>query len=183
MIRAVAALTAAVLLAGCSRVPAEPEPEGAPTERGATKQAAAAPAPPAKLGTPQKSSVPEAEVTVTAIAYKALASSIPPDRKGYRYQGVDIKTCLTKARERISVSWGPWSLEFADGTAIEPVTAWSDDWFRVPLYPGAGREVRPGRCVRGWAVFEVPAGKKPTTVVYAPTEVETAPVPLEWAVS
>lgn len=171
-----ALLLAAALVGGCS---AEAhKDEGAPAERGATK-----PAPvPARLGTAQKSSTPEGDVTVTAYAYRALASTSPPERRGYGYAGVDIRTCLTRAAAQVSVSWAPWSLRFADDTVAEPVTTWSDDAFRVPLFPAVDRQVRAGQCVRGWAVFEVPAGKRPAGVVYAPSDVSAAPAPLEWAV-
>jgi hypothetical protein len=49
-----------------------------------------------------------------------------------------------------------------------------DDWFSVPLFPGAGFEktLRPGRCVRGWVLFEVPKGKRPSLAEYAPTDLD-----------
>jgi hypothetical protein len=73
----------------------------------------------------------------------------------------------------------PWTLDYADGTSIEPVSEWSSEWFSVPLYPGAERQVPVGRCVRGWILYEVRKGSKPAEVVYGPE----GGTPVSWQLS
>lgn len=182
----ITAVLAAVALSGCSRsggaANATPSDEGAPTVRGATQAAAPTPAGPAPFGKPATLADEDVTVAATAYAYRALKSQFPPERKGYRFFGADVKVCVTKIPDPskdVSLSWEPWSLAFADSTTIEPVDSWSDDWFTVPLYSGFGKTVRLGKCLRGWVLFEVPAGKRPVTVNYGPRD----SVPLEWKVA
>ncbi|WP_141576140.1 DUF4352 domain-containing protein [Actinomadura sp. WMMA1423] len=103
-----------------------------------------------------------------------LSSRFPPDREGYVFAGLDVRVCLDKGPGPSTVSWEPWSLTYPDDTTIDPVNSWSDDWFTVPLFPGAGFEktLRPGRCMRGWVLFEVPKGKRPSLAEYAPTDLD-----------
>jgi hypothetical protein len=124
----------------------------------------------AALGATMTIEDPEAVITVKATGYRPLKREFPPDRKGYAYGGVNalLRVPQVHGVDSVAVSWMPWSLEFADDTVIEPVSSWSDEWFAVPLYPGFERTVRKGRCVSGWVLFEVPKGKRPIRVAYAP---------------
>lgn len=167
LLLAVAALTAA-----CSTTPATTVAT-TPASHPVTT-----PASPHRLGTTQTNASPSATVTVTAFAYRALRSPYPPQRKGYVWAGVNAKTCITtnSTGKKIPVTFYPWSLQFADDTKIGPATQWSEDQFTVPIF--TSRALDAGGCLRGWVVFEVPAGKRPTRVVYAPA----GNTPTEWAV-
>ncbi len=171
------AVLALLLAAGCS---------SAGADGGGAPATASQPPPPSKLGVAQ----PQLDgdgvaVRATAIALRLpLKSAYPPDRKGYVYAGVDAKVCVDKvpAETAVTMSWAPWSLAYEDGTVVEPVSSWSPDWYKVPLYPAAGRRVKVGSCVRGWILFEVPRGSKPDKVAYSPNGPDGEPVePLEWS--
>lgn len=176
--RTIAALT---LTAVCATACASGKTSTAPTTppRSSSTPASTS-ARPAKLGQKQTDSDPLATITATVYAYKVLASTYPPDRKGYEYGGADTRLCVVKTdgNRSAGISWGPWSLAFPDDSTIDSASSWSADWFRVPLYPGSEKLLRPGQCVRGWILFEVPKGKHPSKVVYAP---ESAASPTEWA--
>ncbi|NEA21605.1 hypothetical protein [Actinomadura bangladeshensis] len=114
----------------------------------------------------------EYKVTATVFSYRQpLRSQVPPRRGGYVYAGLEVRVCLDSGPGASTVSWDPWSLTYPDNTTIETVNSWSDDWFSVPLFPGMDRPLRPGRCLRGWVLFEVPKGKRPGLAEYAPTDV------------
>jgi hypothetical protein len=169
---------AAALTAGCTGAdPAAPQLPITP--------AAAAPS---TLGTPVTVADARASTKATAYAYRQpLRSSAKPRRRGYAFAGVDARVCVLQVdgTNRLPVSWAPWSLEFADDTVAGPVGGWSDESFSVQLFPGTGfdRQVREGRCVRGWILFEVPKGKRPVRVVYAPRISPKPPAPADWSLT
>jgi hypothetical protein len=134
-----------------------------------------------QMGRVQTESDEQATVTVTVYAYRVLHSSNPPQRKGYEYGGADVRGCVIKSPTGVPVglSWNPWSVAFADDTTANAADSWSPDDFQVALYPASDRVTKPGHCVRGWIIFEVPKGKKPARVVYAPV---SASAPTEWAI-
>lgn len=172
-IAATLAVTAVIALAGCGGK-STPAAEPPATTGTAASTPPAAPSPAGvQLGQARELTNPDWAVRATAYAYRTLKSRFPADRKGYVFGGLDAKVCLTKVTDPSkegALSWGPWSIQFADDTTMEPVSSWSDDWFSVPLYPAVGKTVREGGCVRGWVLYEVPAGKRPVKVTYSPTE-------------
>ncbi|MGW5689250.1 hypothetical protein [Nonomuraea sp. NPDC003754] len=100
-----------------------------------------------------------------------------PERAGREYIGIEVRMCIAKSEgSPTNVSWGPWSIEFADETVEQAMSSWGPEWWDVPLYPN-GRQVQEGRCVRGWIPFEVQKGAKPRTVSYQPSDMT-----LEWQV-
>lgn len=104
-------------------------------------------------------------------------NGMSPDRRGFEYAGIKVKNCLIKNNIDIpvSVSWAPWSLELPEGEIIEAATSyWTDGWSE-PLYP-VNRILTEGKCVKGWIPFEVPKGKTPDRIVYAPGNEK----PMEW---
>lgn len=163
-------------------------PAASPTQLAAASEGPAGPAStsgPLAFGRTRELVDQTGTVRATAFAYRPLRSQFPPGRKGFAFAGVDVKVCVTKITDpskKGTLSWAPWSLAFADSTTLDPVSSWSDDWFTVPLYPGFDKTVREGGCVRGWALFEVPKGKRPVRVVYAPQS-EGGTGPLEWKVA
>lgn len=169
-----ATMLAAVLLTGCGGGKVADQSAQAQATTQATSQAPGAPTTPVRdLGLGATATLADTGSTAVATAYayrQPLRSMFPPDRHGYTYAGVDARVCIQRLTDgdRVPVSWAPWSLEFADDTVTEPVSSWSDEWFRVPLYPAVERLVRVGKCVRGWILFEVPKGKRPVRIVYAP---------------
>lgn len=181
-------LAAALTLAAC----ANRSDKGAQQEAAVpqvTTTASAAPA--AKSQVPALGAVQTFDTSAMdfkAVAYRyrqPLPSAFPPDRRGYTYAGVDARVCITSLKDAdvVPLSWMPWSLEFADDTTTEPTSGWSDDWFRVPLYPADEKLVRPGGCVRGWVLFEVPKNQRPVRVVYSPDSgTEEGIAPATWAI-
>jgi hypothetical protein len=101
---------------------------------------------------------------------------------GREFAAAEVRACITaNSGAPISFSWGPWSLTTANGIVVEELTSWSDDWWRVPLYPNDPTGEHPiptGRCVQGWIPFEVPKGSKIRSVDYSPDGSDG----LEWRV-
>lgn len=124
-----------------------------------------------KVGATQAHSDGEVSSKVTVLRVRQpLPATYPPDRKGYEYVGVEVRVCLVEntSTDKVTVSWGPWSLVFGDDTIIQSPSSWSPDGFSVTLYPNNDRVVPTGRCVRGWIPFEVRKGAKPALVSYQP---------------
>lgn len=150
-----------------------------PTEPAAAPSPPAAPAPSATSQEPldlKKAAtirVGAHEVTVIASSYQQpLRAQFPPRRSGYEYAGLEVRVCVDRGPGPMGVSWDGWMLTYVDSTSVEPLNAWSDDWFSVPLFPGSGFEkrVRVGRCVKGWVVFEAPKGERPDLAEYLPED-------------
>jgi hypothetical protein len=179
--RIVSIALVAMLAAGCAGTTrtTETAQSRAPQRAPSAQQVQPTAAKDAALGTTLTVKDPAATAKATAYRYRQpLPSTAPPDRKNYTYAGVDARLCLSQiSDEPLSVSWDPWSLEYADDTVVTPASAWSDETFRVQLYPGIERRVREGGCVRGWILFEVPKGKRPVRLVYAPDTGSGDPAP------
>jgi hypothetical protein len=161
--------------------------EGAPTVRGATRAAPAQSTAPAATATgqPQVHDADGYKVAVTVHRYRQpLPSQDRPSRAGYTYAGVDVRLCVkaSPGSAAVSLSADPWSLRYGDDTSVEPALA-DADMFSVALYPQEPKAIPVGDCARGWVVFEVPAGKRPTQAVYTPTGTDAPAVPLRWAIS
>ncbi|MEV5574201.1 hypothetical protein AB0L06_29560 [Spirillospora sp. NPDC052269] len=185
IIAALVVLAAAVT--GCSSEKFRAGP-ATPTARPATSSAPA-PAPsssPAALtfGMPVRAATTDVEAFVTALAYRQpLRSTRHPERPGYEYAGAEVKTCLRRsAAGMATVAWSSWTIRFADSTAATPAESWSADAFSVPLYPASPRTIRPGVCVRGWVVYEVPRGKRAVSVTYAAPSPDSPIPPIDWTV-
>ncbi|RCG19151.1 hypothetical protein DQ384_38400 [Sphaerisporangium album] len=179
---ALAALAALAAACGNSPAPAPVSPT-APTAAGTSRTIAeSTPTSPPRLNTTQVHLAEGIESRVTVLRtrqpLRAVIAGLP-ERKGYQYAGIEVKFCVTKntTAETVSVSWSPWALQSADGVLTEAMSSWSDEWWAVPLYP-QNRQVKEGRCVRGWIPFEVPKGTRANLVSYEPEEGN----PLEWAV-
>lgn len=164
-------LTAVALTATACTSPTTTKP--APS----TAPPATQPAEPAKLGTTHTNTGP-VTATATAYTYRVLASPRPPERDGYVWAGVNAKVCITTntTGKQVPVTFYPWKLRFPDDTQAEPATQWSEDQFTAPIF--TSRVMGTG-CLRGWVVFEVPSGKRPVAVVYAPAGSGQS---AEWAV-
>lgn len=120
------------------------------------------------------------EGSETVLSYKqGVHSVVTADEEGgtsgYEWAALELKTCSTKGS--FTASNSPWTLSYEDGTRIEPSSSTYDD-FPKPEYPFETK-LTEGKCVRGKVVFAVPGNSRPTTVVYAPYELDT---PQEWTV-
>lgn len=158
------AAAAALTLTACTAHHTDPGP--------ATPPATATPAAqegPAKLGTAQTTSGEGVVIRATAYRYRRLHSTVPAPH-GRIYAGADVKACVVKAPagKTVGVSWMPWTLGFADDSSVDPVSEWSPDTFDVHLYPADDRPLRPGQCMRGWVLYSLRKGERPTTVSYEP---------------
>lgn len=168
----------AALAAGCSGSNAVAT---APLEQPSSTTSPTPSPSPAAVGATQEGSGEGSAVKTTVLRVRQPLRAVVPDlpeRAGYEYIGLEVRMCVvtTANSEPTTVSWGPWSIAFADDTVAEALSSWSAEWWSVPLYPQE-RVVRPGSCVRGWIPFEVPKGSKPTMVTYQPSGIV-----LEWRV-
>lgn len=178
---ATAVAAACLVLAGCSSSTAKPA--AAPTVF-VTQTVAAAPstiqsapataaADPGILALGKTAPVQYADgsgigATVTVYGYKQpVATSAPhPDQAGYVWSAADVKVCV---KQDVTISNEPWTLVYADSTDAEPSSIGYRQ-FPEPSYPFGDKEVKAGRCVRGWITFAVPKAKKPTMVEYSLTD-------------
>lgn len=178
----VAALLTAAVLAGCTPQPAA-APLPAPTvtvERPAvTPTATPTPSPSTNVGVTQTTRDDEGfEARITLVRFRHPLKAIPGvARPGRQFVAAEVRMCVDAAPPTgaVTIAWTPWTLTMADETVVEAMTGYSAEWWDVPLYP-QGRDVREGRCVRGWIPFSVPKGATPIMLVYGPEGGDT----LEW---
>jgi hypothetical protein len=106
------------------------------------------------------------------------APSAAPAQPGHAWAAADVQACAQPGTVfQVTVSDGPWSLRYSDGTAVQPSHA-DDAQFPQPRYPGTPTSLHPGECLRGWVMFEVPAKGEPQVLRYAP---QGAP-PIDWLI-
>lgn len=153
-----------------------PSPSPSPSPL-TSSSSAADPYAPKKFG--QTYTAAEGIATSTVYAYRqpvARSAPRPDEQAGYEWGAVDVKVCASKTVPvpGITVSHSPWSLVYADDSQIEPSSTGYGQ-FPQPDYPWGEKQVAPGRCVRGWITFPVPAKKRPVAVEYAPTGEPVAP--------
>lgn len=167
---AIAAMSAVVVAGGAFLLRGVDKPAPA-TPTGAAPVGAVPVEPPSAMAAPfQPGSLytfSGGAMTTTVLRYKqpagdpsgAIGAGVL--KAGETYGAIEVKTCLLRGKpEEVSVA--PWSLEWADGTVA------ADKWFGVasPEYPYELRTLNPGKCVRGWISFTVPAKAKPGAAVY-----------------
>jgi hypothetical protein len=167
--------TAAVLAAGCG---CSATPKQAPAPFPSTVATPSTALPAHRLGETVQTGTGFLEVTVYAYQ-QPVAAGAPTDRPGLAWGAADVQACsLAGSIFEVSVSAGPWSLLYADGTAISASYA-GHPQFPQPAYPTTVRRLQPGQCLRGWIVFPVPPATTPQWVRYAPPDPDT--VPLNWS--
>ncbi|MFY1656014.1 MULTISPECIES: hypothetical protein [Micromonospora] len=165
------------------------QPEAPPTSSGvspsvtpaSTSSASSSPEGLLPLGKSHVS--PDEVVTATVYAYKqpvARSAPRPGGRLGFEWAAADIKVCVNDdyAGGQVSVSNASWVLVYADTGQIEPSKTGYESFLK-PEYPWRARVLTPGRCVRGWITYPVPATERPVAVEYA---AKSEPVPPRWAV-
>jgi hypothetical protein len=118
-------------------------------------------------------------VSATVFAYtEPAAEGAAPDKTGDEWAAVDVQTCGEAGSVfPVTVSDGPWSLRYADGTAVTPART-SAAHFPQPQYPATPNTLKAGQCLRGWIMFAVPAGQSPQLVRYAPQ----GATPIDWVI-
>jgi hypothetical protein len=174
----VAALTAAMALpSGCAQTAkgngAVPEPSAAPSPT----------ASPTGAGHRLGETVPadNGQVQATVLEYQQpVAPDVPTTGpSGNVWGAANVQLCVSStAIFDVSVSPTPWEVISPGSPPATPSLA-SDDRFPQPAYPSDHRRVHPGDCIRGWIVFVVPAGARPTTITYAPP----GAAPVSWSLS
>lgn len=122
------------------------------------------------------------EVVSTVYGYRQpVAKSAPrPDgQPGFEWGALDVKVCVKGdyVGDPIVVGNARWLLVYDDDTQIGP-TDTGYEAHPKPEYPWE-KELAPGRCVRGWITYPVPAAERPVFVEYAASSER---VPPRWAV-
>lgn len=190
--RALVPLVAVLVLTGCSSPPTAPTAAGATSAPGGARSSTApvpsvAPSPTIhRFG----EAIPLGNIAIaTAYAYRQpVATTAPkPDQPGYEWGAADIKVCAGSgagdSQQGITVTRGPWSLVYADATQAQPSNT-GYNAFPKPEYPWDDHPLPWTRCIRGWIVFPVPAGKRPTMVEYAPPPDPARPtMVIDWAIT
>lgn len=189
------ALALVAALAGCSNDNTS-EPAAAPTSS-APAATSAATSPTASQTSPTPDADADAvlafgksrrsiggEVTSTVYGYKqpvARSAPRPEGQAGFEWGAVDVKVCVNKdyTGQPIAVSNSRWVLVYDDDTQIGSSDT-GYEAFPKPEYPWSNKELAPGRCIRGWITYPVPAKKRPAFVEYA-AESEASNPP-RWAV-
>lgn len=179
-----AAAAVAVALASCSS--GEPDQPAAQVPATVITTPATTPPPTPSVATPatvplgrditRESAETGSTARVAALEYRHNTgrAAEPPGQRGFVHAALEVRYCLDAASDPAVVSNGSWVLVSADGRRFEPASTVYDDAQPAPLYPVEG-DVVPGRCVRGWAPFDVPAGEWPVEVQYAPAGSELPP--------
>ena len=117
--------------------------------------------------------------SVTVLGYKQGVTSVgsaseEAGESGYVWAYADLKLCVTAGSYTDDTT--SWTLYYGDGSRIDPSSSTYDD-FPKPEFP-TSVTVTAGKCARGKLVFPVPGGKRPESVLYAPSGVST---PEEWS--
>ena len=118
-------------------------------------------------------------IAATVFGYtQPAASGAAPSRAGHVWAAVDAQACREPGSVfQVTVSDGPWSLRFPDGTSAAPSQA-DDPNFPQPRYPSSPAALQPGKCLRGWIIFDVPEIGRPLSVRYAPQ----GGSPIDWPI-
>ena len=118
------------------------------------------------------------QVQATVFDYKQpIAPDVPTSAPGGNVWGAaDVQVCVAAtAIFDVSVSKTPWQLYSPDAPPATPALI-ADSRFPQPGYPADHRRLHAGQCVRGWIVFTVGTGVRPTVIKYAPT----GATPVSW---
>jgi hypothetical protein len=110
------------------------------------------------------------QVQATVLEYRQpVAPDVPTTGpSGNAWGAADVQVCVSStAIFDVTVSPTPWEAISPDAPPAPPSLV-TDGRFPQPAYPTDHRRVPPGDCVRGWIVFMVPVGSKPTSITYAP---------------
>lgn len=85
------------------------------------------------------------------------------------WMGVLVRTCVTgkDGRKPITLGWDAWAVADKNGGQYDPF-AWTGTDYPQPTYP-MGRAIPIGQCVKGWIVFNKPAGVHPVKAFYGPS--------------
>lgn len=109
-----------------------------------------------------------AYVTVLGWRQSTGASS---SQAGLQVGAVDARFCGgqfgSAAPDGITVDSRPWHVLYADGSTYDQNGSSGGDDLK-PEYPVNSLVLASGQCVRGWISVEVPIGKRPQAVEYAP---------------
>ncbi len=118
-------------------------------------------------------------VAATVFGYtQPAADGAAPSQAGHVWAAVDAQACREPGSVfQVTVSSGPWSLRFPDGTSAAPSQA-DDPHFPQPRYPDTPTALQPGQCLRGWIMFDVPQVGRPLAVRYAPQ----GGSPIDWPI-
>jgi hypothetical protein len=113
-------------------------------------------------------------VKTRVIQVKQSVSSPYSDIKAsQRWYAALVQTCVTSipadngGSNALSFSWGPWSVNDADGGHYEASSStWED--FPKPEYPFGGETgFTVGECAKGWVMFSVLKSTKVTLIRYS----------------
>ncbi|MFC5180576.1 hypothetical protein [Actinomadura harenae] len=169
-------------LTACSN-PLAPKAEPSPSK---PQESATTPAPPStpaalQLGTPGTAATPYIAASVTAFTYRQPLPGRHLPRVGYEWAGAEVETCMKRSTTQFTtVAVQAWLLRLPDGSTLQPEEPLSKD-YEVTLYPVSPRNIQPGVCVRGWAVFEVPAKQRANGIVYKAPNPDSPIAPITWA--
>jgi len=121
------------------------------------------------LGTTQAA----AGAAVTVFAVDAPSPDTSGDvfklKAGYEFADIDVKVCNVGGTDVVA-NPGWWTLQMPDDTQAK----W-DGGGRTPDIGSSS--VSNGQCVRGWVTFEIPAGARPSTIIWTATDFKTT---LRW---
>lgn len=118
-------------------------------------------------------------IAATVFGYtQPAATGAAPSQAGHVWAAVDAQACRQPGSVfQVTVSEGPWSLHFPDGTSTPPTQA-DDPQFPQPRYPATPTPLQEGQCLRGWIMFDVPEVGRPLSVRYAPQ----GGSPIDWPI-
>lgn len=161
---ALALIAALALLGGCSAPTAAAPSTSAPTPSMASPSpVSATPSPSATTPSPSPTTPKAMKIGDTidlgAVSLQLLEAKHIP--KGYRdgpAYGIRIKACNKQpaGSHPPGFTGDPWVIVDAEDGQYERSNSLYDS-DPVPQFPQELRETKPGRCVQGWIVYEIPA--------------------------
>jgi hypothetical protein len=121
------------------------------------------------LGEPAQADNGQVQATVFDFKQPIGADVPTAGAAGTVWAGADVQVCVSAtAIFDVSVSQTPWQLYSPVAPPATPSVV-SDGRFPQPGYPSDHRRLHAGQCARGWIVFSLAVGVRPTAIRYAPT--------------
>jgi hypothetical protein len=110
-------------------------------------------------------------ITVHVFQPVTASNSFSTPTPGTAYRGADIETCAGAQSTDANPLY--YQVEMPDHTRLQ-----IDFGVKDPALQGT--TLAPGDCVRGWVVFDVPVGQKPSYLVFAPPVESTS---IKWSLN
>jgi len=119
-----------------------------------------------EMGQTDTSSDGQIDTTVLDFADPFVSGGDTSPPAATRWAGLELETCLPRGGFTISASAEDWELVDAEGNHLPAAKYTRQDVLPQDSYPRFGESVDDYECVRGWALWALPANFTPVTALH-----------------